>query len=553
MDPMPAPTTTTNEEPRLGTLGRYRLVAALGAGGMAKVNLAVAQGPGGFNKLLVLKQIHDQYARDPEFVSMFLDEARLCARLQHPNVVQTNEVGEDDGRYFMAMEYLEGQSLGRLRARLGRQGLPLALHVQVLCDVLAGLHYAHELVDYDRQPLGVVHRDANPENIFITYDGAVKVMDFGIAKAHDQSSETVAGTIKGKVTFMPPEQARGDLLDRRADVFAAGVMLWEAATGVRMWKGIPQTTILRHLIHKEIPDARAVQPEIPDRLYAIICKACAPDRDDRYATAADLQADLEGFLAELGGRVHPRELGRLVASAFEDDRARLRARIQRHLHDAAEPAALTPRLPPASVSEPLTGRNSAGAVVGSVSARLPREPLLRRVLVAAAIVGVTLVAAGLAPVVTRNAAHVSVAQLAAHASNAAHAAGATSAAGAATGADAPAVPPVVTLRVWAKPASAQITFDGQAVDHNPFTTALRADENEHLVRVEASGYEPRSERFTLTKSRDLDVILDPSAPAPHPESSEAAAPAGSSAVPVKIAPALRRRLDVTNPYVAPHG
>jgi len=212
-------------------LGKYRLIAELGHGGMAEVFLAVAQGPAGFNKLTVIKQIRPQLADDPEFLSMFLDEARLAARLNHPQIVQTNEVGHEANRYFIAMEYLEGQPLNRVVNRVGRERFPLAMHIGLLADTLAGLHYAHDLTDYDGTPLEVVHRDVTPHNIFITYEGQVKVVDFGIAKAMNSSSETKTGVLKGKVAYMAPEQARGEKVDRRADVFSVGVMLWEAAVG----------------------------------------------------------------------------------------------------------------------------------------------------------------------------------------------------------------------------------------------------------------------------------------------------------------------------------
>src|SRR6478609_2122263 len=206
-------------------LGRYRLIAEIGRGGMAEVYLALLEGDLGFNKLLVLKRIRPELAEDPEMMAMFLDEARLSARLHHANVVETHEVAQEDGHTFMVMEYLEGQSLHRILHRLRRHGgLPKAMHFQILADMLAGLHHAHELSDWDETPLGVVHRDVTPQNVFVTYDGRVKVVDFGIAKVRGASSETRAGVVKGKVAYMAPEQARGEPVDRRTDIFAAGVM-----------------------------------------------------------------------------------------------------------------------------------------------------------------------------------------------------------------------------------------------------------------------------------------------------------------------------------------
>lgn len=185
---------TAPDDPNV--IGKYHLLATLGRGGMAEVFLAVIQGPAGFSKLVVLKELRPELSSEPEFLSMFLDEARLAARLQHPNVVQTNEVGHEGSRHFIAMEYLDGQPLSRVLSRMRGQ-LPLPLHLRVLSETLAALHYAHELRDFDGTPLAVVHRDVTPHNVFVTYDGEVKLVDFGIAKATDSSTETRTGVLKG--------------------------------------------------------------------------------------------------------------------------------------------------------------------------------------------------------------------------------------------------------------------------------------------------------------------------------------------------------------------
>src|ERR1700761_3781049 len=252
------------------SLGKYRLIAELGHGGMAEVYLAVVRGPAGFNKLGVIKQIRPQLAAGPGVLGMFLDEAKLAARLSHPNVVQTNEVGQEGDTHFLMMEYLDGQPLNRITQRLGKRGgLPLHMHLQIIVDLLGGLHYAHELTDYDGTPLGVVHRDITPHNVFVTYEGQVKVVDFGIAKAMNSSSETRTGVLKGKVAYMAPEQARGERVDRRADIFSVGVLLWEAVTGRRLWKGVPDITILQRLLNGDIPTPKSVKPDVDDKLEAI--------------------------------------------------------------------------------------------------------------------------------------------------------------------------------------------------------------------------------------------------------------------------------------------
>ncbi|MFO0588346.1 MAG: serine/threonine-protein kinase [Polyangiaceae bacterium] len=311
------------------TLGKYRLIAELGQGGMAQVFLALARGPAGFNKLTVIKQIREQLVDDPEFLGMFLDEARLAARLNHPNVVQTNEVGNDGRRYFIAMEYLEGQPLNRIIQRLGRDnGIPLGAHLRVLCEVLAGLHHAHELSDFDGTALEVVHRDVTPHNIFVTYAGQVKIVDFGIAKALSQSTETKAGVLKGKVAYMAPEQARGENVDRRADLFSVGVLLWEALVGARMFKGLTDVVIIQKIVNGQLPSPRSVNPKVDETLDAVCMKALAHNREDRYETAAELQSAIEQALEGIDDRSTVRDLGKLIQERFDAERQRIKSMVE---------------------------------------------------------------------------------------------------------------------------------------------------------------------------------------------------------------------------------
>jgi serine/threonine-protein kinase len=318
------------EEP--SSLRSYRLIAEIGRGGMANVYLAVARGPAGFNKLVVIKKIRKDLVTEGDSLAMFLDEARLSARMNHPNVVQTYEIGQEGDRYFIAMEYLDGQPYSRVLSRL-RKKLPFAHHVRVIADLCAGLHHAHELRDFDGTPLGVVHRDATPQNVFITYDGSVKVVDFGIAKAHDASSQTRTGVVKGKVTYMAPEQVRGEKLDRRTDVFAAGVMLWEAIACRRMWDEMPDVTIVHELMYDRIPAIAATVPNVPPELTRIVDLALAPSPANRYATALDLNRDLEDYLARSGQRASARDVGEAIAAEFEADRQRVRTVIESQLKD----------------------------------------------------------------------------------------------------------------------------------------------------------------------------------------------------------------------------
>lgn len=314
--------------------GRYRLIAEIGRGGMADVYLALNRtSMGGFQKLLVIKLLRSNLALEDEFLKMFLDEARLAARLNHPNVVQTNEVGEDSGRYFIAMEYLEGQTLHRIiKHREAAARFPRLMRVHALTRILAGLQYAHDLVDYDGRGLGVVHRDVSPSNIILTYEGQAKLMDFGIAKARDSTGETRTGEFKGKTGYIAPEQIGNDPdIDRRADVYAMGVVLWEMLVGERMWKGVAPMEVLRRTAAGDLPSLRVSAPDVPVELERICLKALATNRDERYSTAAAMEVDLEAYLGGHTARPADRDIGNAVKSMYAEDRVRLRNAIEAQL------------------------------------------------------------------------------------------------------------------------------------------------------------------------------------------------------------------------------
>ncbi|MDB4883503.1 MAG: serine/threonine protein kinase, partial [Gemmatimonadetes bacterium] len=244
----------------------------------------------------------------------------------------TNEIGHTDDNYFLAMEYLDGQPLHQVHRRaLPKGGLPLKLMLRIVIDTLAGLHHAHELRDYDGTPLNVVHRDATPQNIFVTYDGHVKVVDFGIAKAERRTSKTETGVIKGKVAYLAPEQIAGDV-DRRSDVFAIGVVLWEGLVGRRMWGDIDHLLIMHKVLAGEIPSSpREVKPEIDEELDRICRKALAPRPEDRYPTALAFHQDLDRYATSKDLRASSLEVGELVTGLFEDKRAAATALLEKQL------------------------------------------------------------------------------------------------------------------------------------------------------------------------------------------------------------------------------
>ncbi len=277
----------------------YVIVARLGQGGMAEVFLALSVGPSGFRKLVAIKRLYKQMQNDASAVDLFLAEASLAARLQHSNVVQTHKVGTCQGQHFIAMEYLDGQPLNRVLNRLRSQQarLPVTLAVQFIADALEGLHYAHEARDYDGRPLGIIHRDVSPHNIFVTFDGQVKLLDFGIARVDPVGPTALGGIINGKFAYMAPEQALGEYVDRRADVWGMGITLWECLAGQRLFRGCNDLTVMQSSLTEDIPWVSDVAPEVPEPLALIVSKALQRDPQRRYATALKFKEDLCGWLA----------------------------------------------------------------------------------------------------------------------------------------------------------------------------------------------------------------------------------------------------------------
>jgi serine/threonine protein kinase len=313
-------------------MGKYHLIAELARGGMGNVYLAALCGPGAFNKLLVLKELKPELSDNETYVAMFLEEARLAARLVHPNIVQTNEVSSEDKRHYMAMEYLDGRSLSRIVRRFGRgDGFPIGAQLRIIGDALLGLHHAHELRGFDGEPLGIVHRDVSPLNLMVTFDGQAKLLDFGIAKALDSSLETKAGVLKGRIAYMAPEQACSVQVDRRADIYSMGVMLWEAAARRRLWPGLSEVEILSRVVREGAPRLRDVVRDAPPVLDAICARAMAMDCGDRYATAAELLEDLEAHLARRDDKMPMRQIGELVSVAFAEERHKMNQVIEETL------------------------------------------------------------------------------------------------------------------------------------------------------------------------------------------------------------------------------
>jgi serine/threonine protein kinase len=298
--------------------GRYRLIRRLAQGGMAEIWLAHEQSQP--NRDLVIKRIHPHLASDTQFVMMFLDEARIAARLDHPGCVTIFDLGRHEDSYYLAMEYIHGEDIRAIARQARKKGVPLPrkLAVEIIAGAAEGLHYAHDLKDATGRPLNVVHRDVSPQNILVTYDGRVKIVDFGIAKAADQANRTQAGVLKGKYAYMSPEQVLGGEIDRRADVFALGVLLYELTTGKRLFKAATELETMRRITKGDITPPTVASPGYPAKLEAIVLEALASDKGERYESADALQRELRRFLAEHNSSVSPEDVSAFMKDLFSD-------------------------------------------------------------------------------------------------------------------------------------------------------------------------------------------------------------------------------------------
>ncbi len=457
-------------------VGKYRLLGELGQGGTATVFLAVASGPRGFNKLVVLKKMKPQFATEPGFTEMFMTEARLAARLNHPNIVQTYEVLEHDGLPVIVMEYLEGKSLADITA-LCDDDCPFTLqhYLTAISEALSGLHHSHELTDYKGRPMDLVHRDVTPHNVLVTYEGQVKILDFGIAKLRNSTVETETGIVKGKLRYIPPEQIVGERVDRRSDIYSVGVMLWEAAVGEKMWRGLGDAAVMNRVLNEEIPSPREKNPDVPRALDQLIMKALAPDPANRQQTAKELQRELDAVRQQMKDPVTPRDLAPAMEALFDSDRSKTRRLIQQRIVEST------------GVSD-----STAPPRISTIHARTPAREgnVAAWLLTVSGILGVGATVWALNR--TETPADMGERADQAVASNAGETASHEESA-------------TRRVRLTAFPQSARIFVDGVAVDGNPSTSIMRADAKTHRVRVTAEGFYPLEQEFEL--DRDVDAVF----------------------------------------------
>jgi serine/threonine-protein kinase len=490
-------------------VGRYRILSELGRGGMSNVYLAVAHGPGGVNKLVVLKALLPDLSAEPYALTMFLDEARLAAQLNHPNVVQTYEVGTEGDRHVIVMEYLEGQSLSIVLKRSEQAGaaLPIGLHLRIIVSALEGLHYAHELKAYDGSPLQLVHRDISPQNVFVTYDGQVKVLDFGIAKAASSSTHTATGIVKGKIAYMAPEQTIGDTVDRRADIFSVGCMLWAAATGRKLWKDTPDVHIMRRVINGDIPTPQSANPSCDDELNAIVMKALAVDPAHRYQTALELQQDLETYCERLEP-AKQKDIARHVATLFADKRAEIKALVERQLAlvGTEETSASGSRGIPVLTTDVKTSTGSRQSWMPTKMGETLKSGGVTRSKSWWVAVPLLLAAGGF--FLWRNSHRVDAHE-------------ATSAVPPARTAEAPPAPTSATIEFKVTPGEAKLFLDDEPLPSNPTSKVLHVDSSVHRLRATADGFNSATAEFTVTRDTSLSLELTSAAvPAPAPPSDD---------------------------------
>jgi len=459
-----------------GALGRYRILKHLNRGGMADVHIAKARSVGGLDQIVVLKTIRPDVAADAGFVEMFVNEAKLAVQLNHPNIARTYELGRIDGTHFIAMELIEGRDLRAILDRAAARGveLPVPLALQIVSEVCEGLDYAHRKTDLTGKSLHIVHRDVSPQNVLVSYEGEVKLIDFGIARAATQALESREGQLKGKYGYMSPEQMMGKKVDARSDVFAAGALLYELLTGERLFDGASDASVIDKVRHAEVFPPRVMLPTLSPATEAVVLGALALEPDERYGSASDMREALVEVMLLEGGQPGKRELRTLMAELFDDDPIK----DLRSLEQARQIGGMTEESPPTETTEtteiterhrvkrnaPLGG--SEPTEILPVPERSRRRELI--ILAAAVVAAGSLIVASW--FITRK----------------------------------PAPPSHGGLVVLSTPAAAQVSIDGGAVGTTPFSASSRPG-GTHAIGLHLPGYAPIQETVQIAPDKVVEL------------------------------------------------
>lgn len=535
--------------------GRFQLLLPIASGGMGSVWVARHLGHPDVRRLVALKVAHESLAADENYRRMFLDEARLASAIQHPNVCTVLDVGEQEGRLYLVMEWLGG-SLRELLSKSPKRALAPEIAARVIADACAGLHAAHELHDDDGRPLDVIHRDISPDNILLSLDGRVKVTDFGVARARDQLHQrTRTGEIKGKLSFMAPEQITGRSYDRRVDVFSLGCVLYSAAVGKKAFKGgtDSEAAVIYAILESRFSRPHEIHPEFPTGLEAIILRAMARQPDERFPTADAMRVALEDWLAETKSKVTSADVGAVIRETLGLVLAERSERIRNAIsniesassasRESASSASSASRESVSSeisvVVESGTGTrlvkdlpSGAGAPPESTknSARPPRLPL-RWVGPGVATLGVLAVIGALAAFASKRPepAHGSATASATPMSANPVESAATNPIGSAPSSVSSTIGPErITLSLSATPAHATISVDDAPAVRLPFRREFPRDDSSHRIRVDARGFQSDVRTVVFDQSRELVIELRPvSAPVALPKIPASAHPAAT--------------------------
>ena len=354
------------------TSNRYAILGRIATGGMAEIFLARSTSLAGVERYVVLKRVLPERARDPIFVKMFLDEARLAAQLQHPNIAQVHDIGRLGDSYFFTMEYVHGEDLRVILQRLSalRRVLPVNHALLIAAGAAAALHHAHERTGSDRKPLGIVHRDVSPSNVMVSFEGAVKLVDFGVAKASQRSTETRTGTVKGKIAYLSPEQCKGAPVDRRSDIFSLGIVLYELLTCTRLFKRETDFATMTAIVNEQAPPPSLVRPELGPAIDHVVATALARDPVRRYATAGDLLEGIEEAAEHAGKSMSAHGLGRFLRELFGE---RPEPWVELNVRDDA-PEIVTVTSQSVLSADALAGAGALSAARVSTAAPLPLSP-----------------------------------------------------------------------------------------------------------------------------------------------------------------------------------